>query len=295
MSGGFLRSLKGLPQASKLFKTERNGSEVNLYWTQLQTAITINNQQVTKMKSNERESNKSLSPEMEFSKKVTFDDYIKANEQKSTKPLPFWRLIVPLLIQTALIMAIPFQAMFTHVTGKTVILQTVPVSPDDALQGNSVNLDYNIARYNTLKRLPGWKELVKRRSGRNGQYVSLAEGTTFYLTLQEQQFPDPGNPKAWKPMRVSANPPRTLAANQVVLKGIYQDRAINYGMETYSIPEDQRQQINNNLFQAQQTQGRRQQPILVEVKVDAEGNAVPVSMWVRDASGKGEALRNYRF
>jgi hypothetical protein len=86
------------------------------------------NYQATKMKSNSNESNKSLSPEKEFSQKVTFDDYIKANEQKSTKPLPLWRLIVPLLIQTALIMAIPFQAMFTNFTGKTVILQTVPVT-----------------------------------------------------------------------------------------------------------------------------------------------------------------------
>jgi len=239
------------------------------------------------MKSNERESNKSLSPEKEFSQKVTFDDYIKANEQKSTKPLPFWRLIVPLLIQTALIMAIPFQAMFTNYTGKTVILQTVPVNPNNLLQGNFVNLDYNIARYNTLRRLPGWQELVRRRSNRNRQYVSLAEGTNLYVTLQEQQFPDSRNPRAWKPVRVSVNPPRTLAANQVALKGVYQDGAINYGMESYSIPEDQRQQINNNLFQAQQTQQRRQQPILVEVKVDAEGNAVPVSMWVRN--------RNYRF
>jgi uncharacterized membrane-anchored protein len=245
------------------------------------------NHQPSKMKSNSNESNKSLTPEMEFSKKVTFDDYIKANEQQSTKPLPFWRLIVPLVIQTALIMAIPFQAMFTHFTGKTVILQTVPVNPNNALQGNSVNLDYNIARYNTLKRLPGWQELVRRRSNRNGEYVSLAEGTNFYVTLQEQQFPNSRNPKAWKPVRVSANPPRTLAANQVALKGVYENGTINYGMESYSIPEDQRQQINNNLFQAQQTQQKRQQPILVEVKVDAEGNAVPVSMWVRD--------RNYRF
>jgi uncharacterized membrane-anchored protein len=239
------------------------------------------------MKSNSNESNKSLSPEKEFSQKVTFDDYIKANEQKSTKPLPLWRLIVPLLIQTALIMAIPFQAMFTNFTGKTVILQTVPVNPNNALQGNSVNLDYNIARYNTLRRLPGWQELVRRRSNRNRQYVSLAEGTNFYVTLQEQQFPDSDNPTAWKPVRVTANPPRTLAANQVALKGVYEDGSINYGIESYSIPEDQRQQINNNLFQAQQTQQRRQQPILVEVKVDAEGNAVPVSMWVRN--------RNYRF
>lgn len=239
------------------------------------------------MKSNSPESNKSLSPEKEFSQKVTFDDYIKANEQKPTKPLPFWRLVVPLLLQTGLIMAVPFQAMFTHYTGKNVILQTLPVNPDQVLQGNSINLDYNIARYNTLRRLPGWRELVKRRSGRNGQYVSLAEGTNFYVTLQEQQFPNRNNPRAWKPVRVNANPPRTLAANQVALKGIYEDGSINYGMETYSIPEDQRQRINNNLFQAQQTQLIQQQPILVEVKVDAEGNAVPVSMWVRD--------RNYRF
>jgi uncharacterized membrane-anchored protein len=92
-----------------------------------------------------------------------------------------------------------------------------------------VNLDYNIARYNTLRRLPGWQELVRRRSNRNRQYVSLAEGTNLYVTLQEQQFPDSGNPRAWKPVRVSANPPRTLAANQVALKGVYEDGSITMG------------------------------------------------------------------
>lgn len=50
------------------------------------------------------------------------------------------------------------------------------------------------------------------------------------------------------------------------------------------MPQSQQYEINQNISQAQQD---RQQSIVVDAKVDAQGKAVPMSFWVRD--------RNYRF
>jgi uncharacterized membrane-anchored protein len=236
------------------------------------------------MTSNSSESkNKPLSPEAEFSNKVTFRDYLITSEQKSNKPLPFWRLLAPLAIQTGLIMAVPAQAFYTDMTGKTVILQTVPVNPNDVLEGNSLALDYNISRTANLSRLPGWQTLVSKGRGSGRR---LPDGTNVYVTLQEQISSGRGVPRAWRPLRVSSDRPTSLRANQVALRGVYQDGSVNYGLEKYYIPENQRQQITNDL-QAQRARRGQVPPIVVKAKVDPQGKAVPISMWVRD--------RNYRF
>ncbi|MEH2235213.1 GDYXXLXY domain-containing protein [Nostoc sp.] len=227
--------------------------------------------------------NKPLSPEAEFSNKVTFRDYLIATEQKSNKPLPFWRLLAPLAVQTGLIMAVPAQALYTDVTGKTVILQTVPVDPNNVLDGNTLALDYNISRTANLSRLPGWQTLVSKGRGSGRR---LPEGTNIYVILQEQLSSGRGVPTAWRPLRVTSDRPTTLRANQVALKGVYQDGSVNYGLETYYIKENQRRQIRNDL-QAQRARRGQVPPIVVKAKVDPQGKAVPVSMWVRD--------RNYRF
>lgn len=233
----------------------------------------------------ESSKNKTWSPETEFSKKLTFRDYLAATEQKYNQPLPFWRLLLPLILQTGLILSVPTQAVYTNITGREVTLQTLPTNPGNLLRGYTVNLDYNISRVSNLRRLPGWQELVRRNRGRNRQ---LLEGTNLYVILQEQQSLGNGVPRAWRPVRVSSNLPLSLRDNQVALRGVYQNGFINYGVESYNIAEEQRQQLNNDIFRdARQTRNGQLRPLSVRVKVDPQGNAVPVSLWVRD--------RNYRF
>ncbi|BAY23359.1 hypothetical protein NIES2100_31240 [Calothrix sp. NIES-2100] len=247
------------------------------------------------MKSNSSESNKSttsessksqggLSPEAEFSGKLTFRDYLIATEQKANKPLPFWRLLVPLALQTGLIMAVPTQAFYTDVAGKTVILQSAAVDADDVQQNYALNLDYNISRVSTLRRLPGWEELLRQNRGRNRQ---LAQGTNLYVTLQERETFGRGVPRAWRLVRVSSNRPTNLPNDQVALKGVYRDGLVNYGVETYYIPQEQRERISRDISRTLESREGQRQPIAVKVKVDPQGNAVPISLWVGD--------RNYRF
>lgn len=207
---------------------------------------------------------------------VNFQDYQIATAEKSQKPVAAWRLWVPLLIQAGLILSVPAQAVYTHLTGKTAVLQTIPYDPYDPFRGYSVTLSYDISRPETLKQLPGWAELVRQ----NPRIGSFANKTNFYVILEQPKSFASSLPGAWKPVAVSSDRPTSLAANQVALKGLYTYGSIAYGLETYYIPEAQQKQINKDIAEA--GQGRQKQPIVVEVKVDAQGHAVPISFWVSE-------------
>lgn len=201
---------------------------------------------------------------------------------ESPRTLPLWRLWVPLLLQSALILAIPAQAVYTHFTGKTVVLQTAPVDPYDFLRGYYVTLNYEISGYDTLKKLPGWKELEKDP---NSNRQTVRPGTRFYIVLESPKPVAGQPPQPWKPVRVSRDRPADLSENQIALQGTASYGNVQYGLETYYIPEDQRVEINQDINQAQIS--RNTQPIVVEVKVDTQGRAIPLSFWVSD--------RNYKF
>lgn len=202
--------------------------------------------------------------------------------EPSEKPIAIWRFVVPLLIQTAFILAVPAQSVYTLITGKTAILQTLPVDPYDLLRGYSVTLNYQISRIDNLKKLPGWEDLVKQNPVPDKRGEPLAQGTNLYIILEEQKSSG-GIPQAWKPVRVSGQVPTSLAANQIALKGQYSSyNSITYGLETYYIPEDQRNDINNDISKARSIKPGQLQPIVVEVKVNAQGKAIPINMWVRD-------------
>lgn len=191
------------------------------------------------------------------------------------KRLPGWRLFLPLVFQAALIVAVPAQDAYTWVNGKTAVLQTAPVDPYDLLRGYYQTLRYDISDPSLLQSLPG------------GEVITSLQGqsTTFYVVLEA---PDPTAtphpPLPWQPIRVSADRPTDLNDNEIAIEGQYNGWQIVYGLETYYMPEDQREQINADISQVQL---QEQEAFVVEVKVDASGNAVPVSLWVRD--------RNYRF
>ena len=210
----------------------------------------------------------------ESSEKQLVPDF-QTNLPGTNKAIPILRFVVPLLIQAGLILAIPAQPVYTYVTGRTVILQTVPVDPYNILTGYYQILNYDISTKSTLEKLPGSKEVLK-------------DGNDIYVILQEVKSTGEGIPKAWEPIRLSDKIPDKLPENQIALKGKYHFNSVKYGLEKYNIPEDQREKINNNISQATRSGTERdKQPIVVEIKVDSQGKSVPVSMWVEDI--------NYRF
>lgn len=202
---------------------------------------------------------------------------LKERQSLVAERLPVWRLWVPLLLQTGLILTIPAQAFYTQITGKTVVLQTVAVDPYDFLRGYSQTLNYDISRLDTLKRLPGWQELGVK----NSEY--LADGTKFYVILAAPAT-SKTPPQPWKPVGVSSDRP-IIPANQIAIQGKYNGgSSVEYGVETYYMPESRRNEINQDIMQAR---NGMQQSVVVEVKVDNQGRAVPMSFWISD--------RNYRF
>lgn len=203
-------------------------------------------------------------------------------QNEEMRSLPIWRFAVPILFQVGLILALPAQSVYTHVTGKTVVLQTIPVDPYDVLRGYSQTLSYDISRPENLKKLPGWQEIIKQQKNKSSNY--LDSKTQLYIVLEAPPARAKTPPVAWKPLKVSGSRPTSLQANQIALKGRGAGNSIRYGLETYYFPEAQQQEINQAISQAQRG---RKSSLVVEIKVDKQGNGVPVSLWVRD--------RNYRF
>lgn len=193
----------------------------------------------------------------------------------SSKSLSAWRLWFPLLVQAALIVAVPAQNAYTYLTGQRIVLQTLPADPYDPLRGHYQTLSYEISRPERLQMLPGGKELFGQQ--RTHRHFS------FYLVLEAPIVKAVTAPLPWQPIQVSTEHPSHLAANQIALKGYAQGRRIAYGLETYYMPEERRDRVNNEIIQVQ----NRGNNFVVEARVDEGGNAVPVSLWVGD--------RNYRF
>ena len=202
---------------------------------------------------------------------------MKANSIKP-KPTPNWRFFVPLIFQSALILAVPAQAVYTLLSGRTIILQTVPVDPYDLLRGYSQTLRYDISSIDNLKGLPGWDSNVS----------NLEPGMQFYLILEAPNLAKSNleRPQPWKAVAVSRDRPSDLSPNQVALEGRTNYNWIDYGLETYYIPEDQRNEINDSIRKTLEL-SEKEPSFVVEVKVDSRGNSVPVSLWVDK--------RNYRF
>lgn len=193
---------------------------------------------------------------------------------------------VALAVQALLILLLPIQSARTYYTGETVILQTAPVDPYDIMRGYYVTLGYDISRTDTLRSLPGWDQFESEPTEyRMRSRFAQADKTPYiYVVLEQPQQTEQTEssqpPVAWKPVRVSATLPSDLAENQVALRGRLQYGWINYGLESYYIPEDQRVQINTEISDIQwQNQSKG---FVVEVRVNDQGEAVPASLWVGD-------------
>ncbi|MGL4884693.1 MAG: GDYXXLXY domain-containing protein [Waterburya sp.] len=193
--------------------------------------------------------------------------------------IPQWRFLLPLSLQMLLILAVPAQAIYTHYTGKTIVLQTMPVDPYDLLRGYSQTLSYDISRTSDLAKLPGGEILNQSQS-------NLKNGMKLYVILESPKTSAAKPPQAWQAVAVSLKRPSNLPDNRVALAGIVKYGAIAYGLETYYLPEDKISDINQEISQLQPDSDSKK-PFVVEVKVDAQGNSVASSLWI----GK----HNYRY
>lgn len=192
------------------------------------------------------------------------------------KSIPL-RFAATLLLQAGLILTVPAQAVYTHLTGKPIVLQTMPVDPYNLLQGYHLTFSYQIANLETLEQLPGWETIAPQLNPQpkagDGSSTLDAPITRFFVILQSpDRVTEP--PQFWKPVAVSDRYPDRLTPNQTAIQGVYQQGTIRYGLETYYIPEDQQVELNQQLRQVGQAS------IRVEAKVGANGHSVPLGFWV---------------
>ncbi len=187
-------------------------------------------------------------------------------------PLRLWRLLLPLVFQTVPIVYLPARAIYTRMTGQSVVLQTVPVDPYDLLRGYSISLTYDISRRETLESLEGSEQLG---AGDRGEH-------RFYVILQPPEETDETPPpEPWTPVRITGDRPETFPSDSLALRGRYVNGRIEYGLETYYIPEAQRRSINDAI-DAENAEAAEDAPIVVETKVDELGNAVLTGIWIGD-------------
>lgn len=134
-------------------------------------------------------------------------------------------------------------------TGKTVILETVPIDPRDFLRGDYVILRYKISTLD-LNKIKSEKQYYRRGEA---VYVKLKPGDRF-----------------WEAVAIQVK--RDRDGDRVFIKGqagyCYNGNlAVNYGIESYFVPEGEGKEIEKNM------RGNKSS-VKVEVLVDSFGNAL---------------------
>lgn len=203
--------------------------------------------------------------------------------QRLNLPKSYW-FGLGLGVQFLLMIAVPAPAIYTQMTGQRVILKTIPVDPYDPMRGYSTTLRYDISDVQLLRTLPGWKAMPTiadpTTTYAKGKPIPsklriLKPGTTFYLTLTP---PESGTQthQPWKATAIHPQLPSSRSPESVILKGwveasAFNSQFVNYGLETYYMPENRRNEVNDAI---------RRQKTVAEIKVDSQGHGVPLKLRV---------------
>lgn len=151
--------------------------------------------------------------------------------------------VAALVVQIAILIAIPARKAYSLATGKSVALKIQPVDPYNILSGYYMTLAYDISR---LRNFPNAKD--------------FAVGETCYAILERE------SDGSWKPVSLERTIPDNLPENRVALRGQITSWQIEYGIETFYIPEDKRSAIEEDFR-------NNRDKAFVDIKVDKSGNA----------------------
>jgi uncharacterized membrane-anchored protein len=139
-------------------------------------------------------------------------------------------------------------------SGKTVVLETVPVDPRDLLRGDYVILRYKISTLDL--------DHVK------SEKPDYKSGEVIYVRLEPKE-------KFWEATAVQA---KRSADNKIYIRGkvsyCYSKKLeVIYGIESYFVPEGEGKEIERSM------QGRKSS-VSVEVVVDSSGNALIKKVYI---------------
>ncbi len=160
--------------------------------------------------------------------------------------------LVAVILQVLILIGVPARKAFTRATGRTVVLKVAPVDPYSILSGYYVILGYDISRPADFPNAPKFEP-----------------NEVIYAVVEQQ--PD----GLWKAVGIDRALPKNLPANQVAIRGRWDEWRIKYGIEEFYIPEEKRSVIGDDL-------GKNQAEARVDVKVDAGGNAALLRLRIQD-------------
>jgi uncharacterized membrane-anchored protein len=169
--------------------------------------------------------------------------------QSFPKPRFFW---IAFVVQLLMMAGVPAQAIYTQLTGQSVILKTIPVDPYDPMRGYSTTLRYDISEVKLLRTLPGWKDLPTiadtspdYEKPKKAKPPILKPGSTIYVTLeQDRSAKSTKTLPPWKATAISEKLPAQRSPEKVILRGVvnssqFSSQFVDYGLETYYMPESQ--------------------------------------------------------
>lgn len=160
--------------------------------------------------------------------------------------------IAAILVQVLILVGVPARKAYTLATGKSIVLKVQPVDPYSILSGYYVTLGFDISRLAAFPNAP-----------------EFANDDACYAVVEE------GAEGLWKPVALERELPKNLPENRLALRGRVRYGIIEYGIESFYIPETKRSAIENDL-RANPEKAR------VEVKVDSRGNAALKQLRIED-------------
>lgn len=186
------------------------------------------------------------------------------------------RVLLIVLIQTALLGAMIAKRQWTLNTGTLIVLETQPVDPRSLFRGDYVTFNYTISRLN-LDQLGGEDEFRRNET----VYVVLAPGEPY-----------------WQPASVHHTYP-VLANGQVALKGevIYAMDStwnpqtsksepckclqVRYGIEDYFVPEGEGRKLEQPV---------QDETVMLRIAVDRHGSGAIAALLINGVEQYRETL-----
>lgn len=140
-------------------------------------------------------------------------------------------LLFVAVVQSAALCWMIYDRISLYMTGKEVVLDTVPVDPRSLFRGDYVILNYGISRLNVTA-LQGDSDFRRDME--------------VYVTLRK---PDQAG---WQPVSATKKYPATVEKDHVVLRGKVQwgrddNLRVKYGIEAYFVPEGQGKFLENQV------------------------------------------------
>lgn len=205
------------------------------------------------------------------------------------------RFLIPLVIQTAAMLTGAFFAVDTEANGKLVTLETEPVNLSKFIRNSSNRVSYNISSFKKLEEIPGWEKLPgtpvpcpknnqprnRKKNQCNPNAKLLDPDVILYVILEPPTPEETGDlPRPWVAVGLSGDRPPELGENQVMIKGRTLEDLVEYEGEKFYLMRSQREEILANLDLTDQEE--KLEPLMIQLKVNPRGKAVPVNLWVGD-------------